>query len=216
MYFMVDYENVRSSGLTGVEWLLAEDVVILFYSDAARTIEKGFIDAICRSGCRLDICELVNSGKNALDFYIASRIGEIFGQGYDGKVAVVSKDQGYRAVRDYWRQKSEKPRSVIIQPTIEKSILSAKEQNERTEILIEKNRLVDISAEYARYEEKIRLQKALESTLIDSEHYQNIGAIQEIIEQGECRKVIYLSTLRQFGRKDGLEIYQKIKDCIGA
>ena len=41
MQFMIDYENVRSAGFNGIEYLQQYDAITLFYSDAAGAIERG-------------------------------------------------------------------------------------------------------------------------------------------------------------------------------
>lgn len=97
VYFLVDFENT----------------VILFYSQVCEQIQQGLIRQIMDSACCLEICKLKKQGKNALDFYIATRVGAVFGTGYGGKLAIVSRDQGYAAVRDYWRCRAVTPREVI-------------------------------------------------------------------------------------------------------
>ncbi len=37
-----------------------------------------------------------------MDFYIATRVGEFYGGGHEDQVGIISKDQGFHAVRDYW------------------------------------------------------------------------------------------------------------------
>ncbi len=114
MYFLIDFENVGSEGLKGAEYLLKEDTVIIFFSRACEQIHQGCLHQIMESFCRLDICKLKKTGKNGLDFYIATKAGEIFGSGYLGKAAIVSRDQGFMAVRDYWRCRGKVFREVML------------------------------------------------------------------------------------------------------
>ena len=79
--FLIDFENTRSRVLQGTEYLLSDDFVTIFYSQACLLIEHGRFRQIEESGCGLDIYKSQSKGKNALDFYIAFRIGEIYGQG---------------------------------------------------------------------------------------------------------------------------------------
>lgn len=70
---LVDYENVFvSNGLKGVDALSEDDTLIIFYSDSCRKIRREFMQSINNSGCEFRILKLKNSGKNALDFYIAT------------------------------------------------------------------------------------------------------------------------------------------------
>ena len=38
--------------------------------------------------------------------------------------------------------------------------------------------------------------------------------IQDLVENGENKKIIYLSSLHRFGRKQGLEIYDRSKPML--
>ena len=103
IHFMIDFENTGSRGLQGAEYLQPNDSVTIFYSQACMKIEQRRFCQVKESGCDFHICKLQKPGKNALDFYIASRIGEICGQGYMGMTAIVSNDTGFQAVREYWK-----------------------------------------------------------------------------------------------------------------
>ena len=114
MYFLVDFENVKSNGLRGVEYLEKEDYLTIFFSQFAHSCENRYLEAIEQSGCTFDTCKLINTGKNALDFYIATRVGEFYGNGHQDRVAIISKDQGFNAVRDYWDVRLGNNKKIII------------------------------------------------------------------------------------------------------
>ena len=92
---MIDFENTGSRVLQGAEYLQPDDSVTIFYSQICMKIEQKPLRQLKESGCSFRICKLQKPGKNALDFYIASHIGEIYGQGYTGMIAIVSNDAGY-------------------------------------------------------------------------------------------------------------------------
>ena len=92
LHFMIDFENVRNNGLAGSEYLSGQDRVTIFYSAGCVQVENGRMEQILGSGCELDLCKLQKQGKNGLDFFIASRIGEIYGSGYAGDVSIISRD----------------------------------------------------------------------------------------------------------------------------
>lgn len=138
MHFMIDYENVRDRGLEGAEYLTAEDSVTIFYSNSCKKVEQGKLQHILDSKCEFNVCCLQNTGKNALDFYIASRIGELYGSGYLGITAIISKDSGFKEVKDYWKTCSDTPKNIILKRNIQESILSSNENTIRRKS-IEKN-----------------------------------------------------------------------------
>lgn len=98
MLFLIDYENVGNSGMKGCGYLNSSDHVIIFFSEAKKKMERRSLETIINSGCVFEICKLCKNGKNALDFYIASRLGEMFGGGFEGTAVIVSHDNGFQAV----------------------------------------------------------------------------------------------------------------------
>lgn len=214
MYFLVDFENVRSNGLRGTDYLDKNDYLTLFFSSAARSCENRYLEEIERSGCAFDICKLVKTGKNGLDFYIATRVGEFYGKGHDDRVAIISKDQGFQAVRDYWGVRLPSNKKIILAPSIERSLIASNDNSERVKQLKNKVNGVDINVFQAKYEERKRLQKVLEQIYGNTIFANKLNEIQELLETGENKKVIYLNSLHRFGRKQGLEIYDRLKPVL--
>lgn len=212
MYFMIDYENTGGQGLRGAEYLGAEDKVIIFYSKSCDKIEYGLLKLILDSGSGLELCRLERSGKNALDFYIASMLGEIFGGGYQGKAAIVSRDQGFKAVQEYWRERASKKGAVVLNSTIGGCIRSANEDNVRTKTAREGLKHVSMEAEVARYREEERLQKRTKEIFQDTKYQAMEEQMWELLKEKESRKKLYVNALRIFGREDGLEVYRKIRE----
>lgn len=211
LHFMIDFENTRSKGLQGAEYLLPEDFVTIFYSQACLKIEHGRFQQIEESGCGLDIYKLQNKGKNALDFYIASRIGELYGQGCEDVTAIVSNDEGFKAIRDYWRSCSASHKNIILRGNIEQCIYSSNENSERRRQIQQKIQEINLEAEYGKYMERQKFRRALEDSFADTEYEGMLEKIITVTERKQSRKLLYLDTLRQFGKKDGLSIYHKVK-----
>lgn len=214
MYFLIDFENVQSSGLCGVEYLEKNDSLTLFFSKEARFCENRYLEAIEKSGCNFDVCKLRNKGKNGLDFYIATRVGEFYGSGREERVAIISKDQGFRAVRDYWDLRLPPGKRIVLSPSIEKSLISSNENSERVKRLRKQLETVDIDVFRAGYEERRKLQKILESIFAETDFKDKTPEIREMLERGKTPKIIYLDSLHRFGRKQGLEIYNRIRSVI--
>lgn len=214
MYFLVDFENVRSEGLRGVDYLEDRDYVTIFFSNAAHSCENRYLEDIEKSGCRFDTCKLKNTGKNALDFYIATRVGEFYGIGHKDRIAIISKDQGYKAVRDYWDERLPANNRIIISPSVERSLIASNDNSDRVKRL--KNQLsgIDIDAFQARYEERMRLREILRQIFGETDYASKMPEIQDMMEMAKAPKVIYLNSLRRFGKKQGLEIYRQIKPIL--
>lgn len=214
MYFLVDFENVRSDGLRGADYLEDSDYVTIFFSNAAHSCENRYLEDIERSGCHFDTCKLKNTGKNGLDFYIATRVGEFYGIGHKDRVAIISKDQGYKAVRDYWDERLPANNKIIISPSIERSLIASNDNSDRVKRL--KNQLsgIDIDVFQARYEERMRLREVLRQIFGKTDYASRMPEIQDMMEKAKAPKIIYLNSLRRFGKKQGLEIYRQIKPVL--
>lgn len=212
MLFLIDYENIGNAGMKGCGYLNEQDHVIVFFSEAKKHMEQRMLGNITASGCMFDICKLCRTGKNALDFYIASRIGELVGGGYKGIIAVISNDSGFAAVRDYWENRAVHRRKVLLSSSIEDGIVSGNENNGRTRMLRQLREKLEIEAYYSDYTEKLRIKAVLQELFENTEYESRIEEIQDMIEGKEkSSKVVYLSSLHLFGKKSGLEIYNKIK-----
>ena len=214
MYFLVDFENVRSGGLRGVDYLEESDYLTIFFSNAAHSCESRYLEDIERSGCHFDTCKLKNTGKNGLDFYIASRVGEFYGTGHKERVAIISKDQGYKAVRDYWDVRLPSNNKIIISPSIERSLIATNDNSNRVKRLKEKLTGVDIDVFQARYEERMRLQEILRQIFGGTDYASKMPEIQNMMETAKTPKVVYLDSLHRFGKRQRLEIYRRIKPVL--
>ncbi len=214
MLFLVDYENVGNAGMRGCHYLNGLDYLVVFYSDAKRHMERRFLQDITNSGCIFEICKLCKSGKNALDFYISSKLGEMFGGGFEGTAVIVSHDHGFQAVRDYWDKRSLHRRKVLLSSCVEDGIVSGNENCDRTRELRQLRENLTIGGYFADYTEKIRIEKVIKNLFDGTEFEEMIEDIQKLVEdKKETPKVIYLNCLHSFGRDNGLAIYNRIKAC---
>lgn len=131
MLFLIDYENVGNMGMKGCRYLNVSDYIIIFYSESRKNMERRYLEEITNAGCVFEICKLCKNGKNALDFYIASKIGEMFGSGFEGTAVIVSRDAGFQAVRDYWDKRAVRKRDVLLANCVEDGIVCSKEDRNR-------------------------------------------------------------------------------------
>lgn len=213
MYFLIDYENVRNLGMRGTEHLLPTDYVIVFYSKSAPVMERVYLEQIKSSGCGFEACKLLTERKNGLDFYIATRVGELFGQKCCQNAVIVSRDTDFRAVRDYWQECSGTKHRVVFSETIEHGIVASGENSPRAKLLRSHRKQVDIGQFYAAYQEDIKLRQALEAAFEGTEYFDRLSEIQVLLRPEASPKIIYLDSLKRFGRKDGQEIYRRLKTC---
>lgn len=214
MLFLVDYENVGSMGMKGCHYLNESDSVIVFYSESKKNMERRYLESITNSGCTFEICKLCKNGKNALDFYIASKLGELLGNGFEGTTVIVSHDKGFQAVRDYWDKRALHKRRVLLSACVEDGIVSSNENSERTRELKRLRENMTIGGFFTDYTKKMHIKAVIKSLFEGTEYEGMIEEIQKLmIGKEKTPRMIYLNCLHLFGKDGGLTIYNRIKAC---
>ncbi len=105
---LIDCEHAGIvNGLSGLKYLLPEDHLYLFYSDASSSIRAGVVRTIEESGCSFSAIRLVNRIQDVMEFYIATQAGEIFGKNPEEQVVIVSSGQDLQALLDFWKMRRE-------------------------------------------------------------------------------------------------------------
>lgn len=214
MYFLIDYENVNYAGLEGTEFLEKGDTVSIFFSDVSDKIIAYRMKDIERSGCNFEICKLQNVRKNALDFYIASKVAEIFAVDRDAKIAIVSADKDYRSVLDYWKPRLSVHNQLVRCKTLAKAINFINGEGIRKKLVNERMSVLDLQTEFAKYEERKRIVTGITDLFSDTDYENLIFQIVDMVILSDRPKVLYLNSLKSFGRKTGTEVYRKIKNCV--
>lgn len=213
MHFLIDYENVHNAGMQGSEYLLPTDHVIVFYSDNSPNMEQRHLMNIRNSGCGFEVYKLSVKRKNGLDFYIATKVGELFGANRCKNAVLVSNDSGFKAIREFWQECSGTKYRVALSDNIEYGIIASSENSERANLIRSYRKAVDIGNYYAAYQENLKLRQMLTKAFAGTSFIGRLKEIEDILQTGKTPKVIYLDSLRRFGRKDGQEIYRILKTC---
>lgn len=99
MIYIIDYENVAINGFKGHETLSSDDEVIVFLSPAHKKLDTAMLTN-SRAAFRFIGIE-PNGHKNYMDFQIVAMCAQFVSK--HEKVAIVSNDCGYEAVRDFFR-----------------------------------------------------------------------------------------------------------------
>lgn len=104
--YLVDHENVHKAGLKGISRVLPEAHVAVFYS--TRPNEIRLLEEVCRKepGLNLEMFYHDKVYKNYEDFQLTTYLGFLIGHlgRKIGKIRVVSKDMGFDAVVDFWKE----------------------------------------------------------------------------------------------------------------
>ncbi len=105
MYYLIDFENVSNPGLTGLENLTKDDTIIIFYSKNANNFSMQNHIKLEASCVSKEYIEVTRSGKNALDFQLATYLGALVAKSPSSVYTIISKDEGFSAITEFWKIK---------------------------------------------------------------------------------------------------------------
>lgn len=105
--YLVDFENVRSSGLVGVEQLGPNDKVVIFYSKNADAITFDVHMLLNKSKAELDIFMITKGGRNSLDFQLSTYLGYLVMENKYNNIVIISKDKGFLYATSFWEENSD-------------------------------------------------------------------------------------------------------------
>ena len=106
-YYLIDFENVKSRGMEGVELLTEEDTVCIFYSDNADSMTFDLHRKLNETKANIIYHKVAVGTKNALDFQLATYLGYLIceqqRQGLPPNYFIVTKDNGFTSLMVYWK-----------------------------------------------------------------------------------------------------------------
>ena len=103
--YLIDFENVKSKGLTGIDSLTEYDRVIIFYSENADTINFEMHQKVLISKAEVEYFKVHVGGKNALDFQLSTLLGYLVSKNYYTHIFVISNDKSFDFLHDFWHGK---------------------------------------------------------------------------------------------------------------
>ena len=106
-YYLIDFENVKSRGMEGVDLLTEEDTVCIFYSDNADSMTFDLHQKLNETKAKIIYHKVAVGTKNALDFQLATYLGYLICEQQKEDVHpnyfIVTKDNGFYSLMVYWK-----------------------------------------------------------------------------------------------------------------
>lgn len=100
--YLVDFENVKSKGLSGIDRLSEDDHVIIFYSENSDTISFEMHCMVMQAKANVNYMKVRVGGKNALDFQLSTLLGYLVAQETNTHIFIISNDRGFDKLHDFW------------------------------------------------------------------------------------------------------------------
>ena len=142
-YYLIDFENVKSRGMEGVELLTEEGTVCIFYSDNADSMTFDLHRKLNETKANIIYHKVAVGTKNALDFQLATYLGYLIcGQQNEGihpNYFIVTKDNGFTSLMVYWKAQGVPVRIIRNllwgkNPVAEQNLLIEEEQETETAV----------------------------------------------------------------------------------
>lgn len=167
--YCIDFENTLDSGIIGISKLNGDDEVVIFYGSNNNSISFVSHEMIVLANCEVTIRKCDKSAKNYLDFQLVSYLGLRLGKEQFEKVVIVSKDTGFDAVVDFWRQegievfRQEAIDETVKTPVVEKNKEVAKKKEKKQDSKPKKQAAKNSAKEIKQSEQKAQEKKPQES-----------------------------------------------------
>ena len=183
-YYLIDFENVKSRGMEGVELLTEEDTVCIFYSDNADSMTFDLHRKLNETKANIIYHKVAVGTKNALDFQLATYLGYLVrdNEGKESSYYIVTKDQGFSSLVNYWKK-----RKINVSLIVDLSGRDVQKEKNDLRVQVEKvvsdEAVVDIVVKYIQqYKTKLGINNALAKQFKDSKKASEIyNAIKPLI-----------------------------------
>ncbi len=142
--YLVDFENVKSKGLEGIDKLSETDNVIIFFSENSDTLSFEMHQKVLSSKADIEYFKVCVGGKNALDFQLSTLLGFMVAKEIYTHIFVISNDKGFDFLHSFWGGKYiDAPKTLVYRT---KTIQAAIEYEEKRDT-IEQEKLDETIAE---------------------------------------------------------------------
>ena len=106
MIYLIDFENVHSDGLKGIEQLGKKDKCYIFYREHAGVLTFNMHKRITESKADIFYVEAQVGMKNALDFQLVSYLGYMIREAPEEDYCIISNDKAFELVGRFWQDKN--------------------------------------------------------------------------------------------------------------
>lgn len=101
-HYLIDYENIQPNDFNRLN--PNQYQIWLFVGKNQTTFPLTFSQAKAKFGRAFHLIQIPKSGKNALDFILASEMGRIIKNNPNDEFVIVSKDTGFDVLIEYYQQ----------------------------------------------------------------------------------------------------------------
>lgn len=137
--YLIDFENVHSDGLKGIEQLERKDECYIFYSEHAGVLTFNMHKKITESRAKIYYVEAQVGMKNALDFQLVSYLGYMLREKPEETYCLISNDKAFELVSKFWQDKGVNVTSAVSLDKAANAAHYSKISNELEKLLPDRN-----------------------------------------------------------------------------
>lgn len=137
--YLIDFENVHSDGLKGIEQLERKDECYIFYSEHAGVLTFNMHKKITESRAKIYYVEAQVGMKNALDFQLVSYLGYMLREKPEETYCIISNDKAFELVSKFWQDKGVNVTSAVALDKAANAAHYSKISNELEKLLPDRN-----------------------------------------------------------------------------
>lgn len=217
--FLIDFENTKSNGITGINLLQEDDIVYLFYSNNVDSITLEAHMNIVSSKAVFKPIKLDKPGKNALDFQLVTYLGYLIGTQHIGEYYIVSRDYGFQhAVNFCTKYLSDENVLVKRVDSIEVVVSLKKHANEEavTDVSdkVDAEIIKEIHVDATHHQTELELEEVrrLIASIYDITQFEKYGERSiRLFQKADSKQGFYRSMTKAFGASIGRELYTMLK-----
>jgi len=226
--FLIDFENVHSEGMVGVDHLTERDEVVIFYSSNADSVSFDVLHKLMFCKSKLSYYKIKRGGKNALDFQLSCYLGYRICREPDAEYYIISRDNGFDFIMDFWScgYVSAEPairRFTGIKALIQWEDTQRKQKTAALNAIEELSRGIKDLQQDAEEKTVHKIQGEPEEAETCGNDQQDVKEQEFVLGEDDIEIInslmsdsknshdLYIKTVKRFGQKRGLEIYRNYK-----
>lgn len=225
-FFLVDYENVNSSGLEGINCLDEEDRVVIFYGPNSNTVSFSIVEFIRESNINISLFELRHPAPNAVDFQLSTYLGYLIASEKNAEFYIISKDKGYASSIDFCNdyliehpQKIERFTTISAALNQERSFVGIsilkdnmiKTYSNKTAFNLNNPKILHDNSIPVKKQKVMKLINTLGDEVNPVEKKQVYDTVLNYLKTTSNKEEFYKKLIHKYSQKDGLKYYNLFK-----
>jgi len=212
MIYLIDFENVGSNSLLGLDRLNEKDRVFIFYSQKAEQVSMDILPIVMKSQTDIKFIKSDKCTPQNIDFRIDTFLGYLIGkqsEGFEteyGDIYIVSADKGYESVKDFWATFEGHKRDIFLTGSILESFENQTETDKQAVIEITQNNNV--------ISQRDMIKEVLDANKVPKKNGKTNEVVYRAFENNTKLGNYHFELVNELGRQLGDKCYQLTEELF--